>query len=793
MRIECPSCDAKLRVSIPDDDTRIECPKCGVRFRVAQAEEDDDDEDDTPVRKKGKKSKRDEKKGFPVAQVAGISVAAVVAIGAVVWVVTSRPKPEEQKPAAETAGAAPVRSDAPTPQPRIQVPGPKQETPPKSQPKTNPSVGTRPGGASRPEAKQEAPDPLKDLFLSSVDAPPPMIKGATLKRDAEALPLDVPTFYSLRLARQPAKTTAAVAKLAKLTQDDIKKATTFIKVDAGDLSGSGSGFLIGIHPDDGSGVVATNFHVIEAAAGSSTEETGKEKKITVVFNSGEPTGEVELPAKILAFDPIADLAILSVPPKMRFPRPIDPWTSPTPKEEMEVRICGFPLGSLLAASGQKNPSISINPGTISSVRRNKSDKIEKVQISGSLNPGNSGGPIVDKEGRLVGIAVSTIRQEIAQGIGFAVPVNDLIALLEGRLLATVFVPTGLESGMAKFQVIVPIMDPLTKVRTVYVRYWTGQGQPPKGEKDKNTGWKPIERAEQVQLKLLDTGTSLAIATGELQVPQSATKVVLQIASESADKQPFDKGFPVAASPPVSYNLALADIKTAADARPFSELTQNPEALAGKVVVVRGRVLGPPARRGTTPELPIAAPDGTRPAKMRFMTSPELAAHFDDVEAEHQPMPARLTCVVGARGTDGIIPVRVARVDFIGRGNQVARSIPEETKDQLSSLNRDPAKFAGQTVQLTAQTVLMTPRTPSSSDLYVIFPNHYRPRNLVFATAPGMNTKIVDEKFKVGQIYKTRLSVKVGDMPDKPGTPIKVTVTKIEVLDPKDGQVQTTIE
>src|SRR5207248_3877727 len=142
----------------------------------------------------------------------------------------------------------------------------------------------------------------------------------------------------------------------------------------------------------GSGVVATNFHVIEAAAGPKTEGAGPAPKITVVFNSGEPTGEQEMPAQILAFDPIADLAILGVPPSARFPKPIDPWATPPLKEEMDVRICGFPLGSLLATGGQ-NPRISINPGTISSLRTNKGGKLERVQISGSLNPGNSGGPI----------------------------------------------------------------------------------------------------------------------------------------------------------------------------------------------------------------------------------------------------------------------------------------------------------------------------------------------------------------------------------------------------------------
>ena len=33
MRVQCPSCDTRLRVTLPDDDTRVECPKCGTLFR----------------------------------------------------------------------------------------------------------------------------------------------------------------------------------------------------------------------------------------------------------------------------------------------------------------------------------------------------------------------------------------------------------------------------------------------------------------------------------------------------------------------------------------------------------------------------------------------------------------------------------------------------------------------------------------------------------------------------------------------------------------------------------------
>src|SRR5205085_10448224 len=65
-----------------------------------------------------------------------------------------------------------------------------------------------------------------------------------------------------------------------------------------------------------------------------------------------------------------------------------------------------------------------------SIRLDENDAVVYVQIDGALNPGNSGGPVVDPEGRLLGIAVASIRG--SSGIGLAIPVKHLTQLLEGK-------------------------------------------------------------------------------------------------------------------------------------------------------------------------------------------------------------------------------------------------------------------------------------------------------------------------------------------------------------------------
>ncbi len=107
-----------------------------------------------------------------------------------------------------------------------------------------------------------------------------------------------------------------------------------------------------------------------------------------------------------------------------------------------------------------------------------------------MNPGNSGGPIVDGDGRLVGIAVAIVNPAIGTGIGFAVPVNDLIALLEGKMLASLFVSTGLERNRAKFIAIAPMIDPLAGSRRSLSAAGRGTGRSPI-VKDPKTGFKPF--------------------------------------------------------------------------------------------------------------------------------------------------------------------------------------------------------------------------------------------------------------------------------------------------------------
>jgi hypothetical protein len=74
---------------------------------------------------------------------------------------------------------------------------------------------------------------------------------------------------------------------------------------------------------------------------------------------------------------------------------------------MPLFAFGFPFGEALARH-KGNPAITVSKGSISSLRRDDGGELAIVQIDGELNPGNSGGPVVDAQGRLVGVAVAKV-------------------------------------------------------------------------------------------------------------------------------------------------------------------------------------------------------------------------------------------------------------------------------------------------------------------------------------------------------------------------------------------------
>ena len=172
----------------------------------------------------------------------------------------------------------------------------------------------------------------------------------------------------------------------------------------------GSGVIVS--PD---GYVLTNNHVVERGA-----------RLRVGLLDGR-----ELIAKVVGTDPSSDLAVLKLEAKERLPF--------VPMGRSDELLIGE---TVIAIGNPFGLAHTVTTGVVSAVHRNfkAGDRtlFDFVQTDASINPGNSGGPLLDIDGRLVGVNTAILGERSA-GIGFAIPIDrarriaeDLIAHGEVR-------------------------------------------------------------------------------------------------------------------------------------------------------------------------------------------------------------------------------------------------------------------------------------------------------------------------------------------------------------------------
>jgi hypothetical protein len=168
-----------------------------------------------------------------------------------------------------------------------------------------------------------------------------------------------------------------------------------------------------VHP---SGLFVTNDHAVENTRAD----------IKVVVHAGTLDQKV-CRAKVIRRDRDADLALLRAEEASGLPAL--PLGSADDLEELnEVFAFGFPFGRVPANRSKEYPSISVNQGAISSLRR-KDGQLTRIQLNASINPGNSGGPILDTKGRVAGVVVGRVEANFGAGIDLAIPVNLLARFL----------------------------------------------------------------------------------------------------------------------------------------------------------------------------------------------------------------------------------------------------------------------------------------------------------------------------------------------------------------------------
>ena len=174
--------------------------------------------------------------------------------------------------------------------------------------------------------------------------------------------------------------------------------------------GGGSGFIVSTE-----GLILTNKHVV----------LDKEAEYTVLTNDGS-----RYPAKVLALDPIQDLAVIKIEAKDEvdeqglFYKKLFPYVKIGDSDNLQIGQFVIAIGNAL---GEFRNTVSV--GVVSGLGRTVTasggtftETIEDViQTDAAINPGNSGGPLLNLRGEVIGINTATVSG--AQSIGFAIPIN----------------------------------------------------------------------------------------------------------------------------------------------------------------------------------------------------------------------------------------------------------------------------------------------------------------------------------------------------------------------------------
>ncbi len=170
----------------------------------------------------------------------------------------------------------------------------------------------------------------------------------------------------------------------------------------------GSGFVL-----DTDGRIVTNAHVVTNGEGEDRKEA---KTVYVEF----PDRNV-VPAKIVGFDPFADVALLEVDPNGFDLHPLELGDDDKLVVGQPVAAIGSPFGE------QQSLSIGVVSATDRSVGSLTQFQIEgAIQTDASINPGNSGGPLLDAGARVIGINQQIETNSGANdGVGFAVPISTV--------------------------------------------------------------------------------------------------------------------------------------------------------------------------------------------------------------------------------------------------------------------------------------------------------------------------------------------------------------------------------
>jgi len=160
------------------------------------------------------------------------------------------------------------------------------------------------------------------------------------------------------------------------------------------VKGVGSGIII-----DNNGHIITNNHVVERTT-----------KVEITLSNGKM-----VPGRVLGADPSTDIAVIEASTEDLTPAELGD------ADNLKVGQVVLAIGNPFGLAGGPTVTAGVVSALNRTIQSEKGVLEDLIQTDAAVNPGNSGGPLVDTQGRVVAITTAII--PFAHGIGFAVPIN----------------------------------------------------------------------------------------------------------------------------------------------------------------------------------------------------------------------------------------------------------------------------------------------------------------------------------------------------------------------------------
>ena len=208
---------------------------------------------------------------------------------------------------------------------------------------------------------------------------------------AQSVPVAATPVAALKASDIPSGRTAEERDTIQVIQAASPAVVKVINENAGGL---GTGVII----DGKKGIILTNAHVVRGAG----------RTVSVKLKNAKT-----LPGTLLGVDSNADIAVIKVDSTNLPQAPLGN------SDRIEIGQTAITIGNPLGLEQ------TATKGIISGLnRRISQDDVEGfIQTDAAINPGNSGGPLLDSQGKVIGINTAVVRANSAEGLGFAVPIN----------------------------------------------------------------------------------------------------------------------------------------------------------------------------------------------------------------------------------------------------------------------------------------------------------------------------------------------------------------------------------